>query len=168
MKTQSIALTIVSGLIVFGFLFFLIKIFSRKFKTITETESETKISYSLYTFGILIGGCILFSKAIPLIPQGFEIQWNQHQESFVLEALEFVATVIGFSFLWLGVIHFSVDALTFVIMGKRDEKIEMERNNFSFFLTKSIAFVGLSILASSIIENFLRLFMPTLDMPFYN
>lgn len=168
MKTQSIALTIASGVVAFGFLIFLIKILSRKFRLHSETDSGTKLSYGIHISGILIGGALICAKALPLIPEGFEIQWNQHNESFILDAFQFVATILGFSLVWIAVAYFIVQAFTSILFGPRQEAIEMERDNFSFFASKAVAFIGLSIIAGSVIESFLRLFMPVPDVPFYH
>lgn len=168
MKTQSIALTIFSGLIAFGLLLFFIQILTRKLRGISESETGLKLSFTVHIGGMLISCGLLFAKAIPLIPEAFEIQWAMYKESYVLEALQLVAAIIGFCFLWLGIIYFIVNAMAAIILGKRDEVIEMERDNVSYFLSRALVLMTLAMIGASVLESFLRLFMPVLDVPFYH
>ena len=168
MTTQSIILTICAGFVAFGLLLFLAQFLSRKLRVNSETETGIKPSFAINVGSIIIFGCILFAKALPMIPEGFGVQWRQYSESFVLDAFQFTATIIGFTFLWIVVQYYISNTLLPILLGKRDEVIEMERDNFSFFLIKAFLLIGLSMMFSNALEDFLRLFMPVLDIPFYH
>lgn len=168
MKTQSILLTTATSLVVFGLLLLLIRFLGRKLRPVSENQEGLKTSYAIYSGSLLISGAILFLRALPLIPEGFEIQWNIYSESYVIEALQFVATLTGFTFLWLLCVVFISRFLTPVILGDRTDTIEMERDNAPYFIVNGLSVIGLSLIAASVIEIFLRIFMPVMDTPYYH
>ncbi|RYE53699.1 MAG: hypothetical protein EOP48_13845 [Sphingobacteriales bacterium] len=168
MKTQSILLTIFTGFIGFGLVIFLIRLISAKVRPVMQDEKGVRLSYGIHAAGFLVSGCLLMANAIPVISQGFEIMWTTYDRSFVLEAIEFIATIVGFSLAALVVFYYTNVGLASLLFGNANIAIEVERDNYPFFIYLSAALVGLTILGVEVMGPFLQIFVPHLDVPFYH
>jgi len=168
MKTQSIIITILTGIISFGLLIFLARMLTRRLNLVRETETGLKLSYPIHVGSIVVSGCLLLAISIPLVSQGFDIMWNLYDRSYVFEFVQFAATILGFSFLWLTILYYLNRALMSVALGKRDDAIEMERDNFALFLCWALSLIGLAILGCEMLKPFLMMFIPEIEVPFYH
>ncbi|UMY64358.1 MULTISPECIES: hypothetical protein [unclassified Flavobacterium] len=167
MKTQSIIVTLITAIVSFILLLYLIQLLSRKYRDLLETEEGTRPAFTAHFTGLLVSGALLLAKVLPLVPEGFGVLWSQYNRSFVFETMQLIATLTGFTFFWIITLYFLNTALLGIILGKRNERIEMERNNTSFFWIKGTCLFGFSLVAASVLEPFLRQFLPELDVPLY-
>ena len=74
----------------------------------------------------------------------------------------------GLGVVWFVVWFYIANLLAVIIVGKRIDSNEMEADNRSYFLIKGFLVIGFMLCLLPIFETLLRVFMPSVEIPFYH
>ena len=74
----------------------------------------------------------------------------------------------GFTFIFTLLSYYVVHVLMVFAIGKRDESIEIEKENHGYFIIKGVLLVLLTFSLITVFQHFLGWFTLKIDTPFYH
>lgn len=166
MNTSNLIISAIVGIIAIAIFVIAIQFISKKMNL--EDEGIFKNSFTVWIGCSLISFALLLSTSLKAISNAIEVILGIDKPDNTLTIIEKVALFTGFTFLFFMVVYFIAKFIAAIIFGKRNIKIEIERNNYNYFIVKGIILLVLTFSMLSIFENFLRLFSPIVDTPFYH
>lgn len=166
MNTPNLIITAITGILSVALFVLLIQFFSRKINH--EQEGKLKAAYGIWTGFLTIGFGILLASSLKSISNALAILLNEAKTESTLPIIRNAALFTGFTFLWFTGLYFLTRLMAVMLLGKRTDSIEIDRNNYNYFLIKGIIFLAFVFSLLSVFENFLLLFSPVVKTPFYH
>lgn len=162
--SQTITL-LITGLISIALTLFALQI---KFKKIYKNneDGKLKISFSIWVGSIFLASTILLSQMLKTLNDALDIYKNF--DSPIISSLKTTSIYLGLSLLWMLVLFVLNNFLTNLIFDNRNEKQEMENDNFTYFILKSLILIGSTFAILPAFESLLKIFLPIIQTPFYH
>jgi uncharacterized membrane protein YhfC len=85
-----------------------------------------------------------------------------------IKVMEIILIYTGLTFVFTIVVHLLTEKISIYILDKRDVSIEIENNNFSYFMFKLLISTLFVYTLLSVYEDFLKWFLPVFNTPFYH
>lgn len=168
MNKQSLFFTALVAFFSTIILFLLLQFLTKKLKFKTENENKLSTSYTIWFTSILLSFFILLKPALEQIENAIEtIIFSKTIENTFLEVMEKIILNIGFTFIITFVLYLLVNLIFKISNGTKNDNIEMENNNFNYFLIKGTCLLLLTFALSTVFNHFLQWFAPTVDTIFY-
>lgn len=161
---QSLTL-LITGFIALIFVLLLIQVSNAKNK-ITNDDGKIKVSFALWNGSLFIGGAIIIAKMLSLIHEAITIYTNASTD--FMSIIKSTSIFLGLSSLWIVCIFYINKLFVLFLISKKDEKIELQNDHWEFYLIKSILFVGSIIGLLPAFDDFLRIFMPSINVGIYH
>jgi hypothetical protein len=155
----------VTGLICLGLLLFAMQI---KFtKTLKNNEDgKLKTSFSIWAGAIFLSSCLMLTKMLTILNDALNIYKNF--DSPIISAIKTASIYIGLSSIWIIILIFIINILSNFIFDDRNEKQEMENDNYAYFILKSLMLIGSILTLLPAFESLLKIFLPIIQTPFYH
>lgn len=166
MSTQNLIITAIVGTIAFALFVIVFQFFSKKINY--EEEGKLKTAFALWIGFSTVSFALLLNSSLKAISNAIEVIQSTSNTERTIDIVEKIALFTGFTFLWFTVIYFTTQFITAILLGKRMISIEIERNNYCHFIIQGIIFVAFTFSFLLLFENFLRMFSPVVDTPFYH
>lgn len=167
MEAQKLITLIVTGLFALAIGTALIQFLLKKLK-LNNSDQTMSISYALFTSGLFIAYGIIISKTIQQLVSTLDVLYRANKENLILESLKSCAIFLGSGIVWF-IAGYSLSSIILnLIIGKHDTKTEIENNNYPYILARCFLFITFIIIFNPILEKFLSLFIPVLDVGFYH
>lgn len=166
MNTPNLIITAIVGIIIFTLFVLAIQFISRKISY--EEEGKLKTAFAIWIGFLIASFALLINSVLKAISGAIEVILGQPKTDNTLLIIQKVALFIGFSFIWFAITYFITQFTTSILLGKRTNSIEIDRNNYNYFFIKGIILLSITYAFLSSFENFLRMFSPIVETPFYH
>ena len=166
MNTSNLIITAIVGIIAIALFVLAIQFLSKKINY--EEEGKLKTAFAVWIGFSLASFALLLSSALKAVSGAIEVILGIAKTENTLPVIEKVALFAGFTFMWFIVTYFITQFITAILLGKRTDSIEIDRNNYNYFIMKGIILVAFTFAFLSVFENFLRMFSPVVETPFYH
>ena len=166
MNTSNLIITAIVGIIAIVLFVLAIQFLSKKINF--EEEGKLKTAFAVWISFSIASFALLLSVALKAVSGVIEVILGMTKTENTLPIIEKVALFTGFTFMWFVVTYFITQFITAILLGKRTDSIEIDRNNYNYFIMKGIILLAFTFAFLSVFENFLRMFLPALDTIFYH
>lgn len=165
--TKSILLTCI-GIIAFAISLTISQLLNRKEKLKSENEGKILLSYGILFSSWVISISILIFKMLSILNEFMETIYKINNINPLIEISKTSVLFIGLTVIWLILWYYITRVLSLIFVGKRNILIEIERNNYVYFILKGIVFIGFVYCLIPVFEDILRTFLPIIEIPFYH
>ena len=166
MNTTNLIITALVGIIAIALFVLAIQFLSKKINF--EEEGKLKTAFAVWISFSIASFTLLLSSALKAVSGAIEVILGIAKTENTLPVIEKVALFIGFTFMWFVETYFITQFITAILLGKRTDSIEIDRNNYNYFIIKGIILMAFTFAFLSVFENFLRMFSPVVETPFYH
>ncbi|UGS19878.1 hypothetical protein [Flavobacterium cyclinae] len=168
MNKQSLFFTFIVAIVTLLIALNLISILAKK-KNINTTNLRLNTSLSLWYLSILLPFFLLLKVSLEMIENSIEVLiYSATSENTFLAVMEKILVYVGLSFVFSVIVYLITEKLITFSFGKRQDSIEIENNNYSYFIFKLSLATLLVYSLLSVYEHFLRWFLPVVETPFYH
>lgn len=165
MNTSNLIITTIVGIVTIALFVLVIQLISKKINY--EGEGKLKMAFAVWVGFLTFSFALLLSNCLMATSNAIEVILGQPKSENTLQIIEKIALFVGFTFMWFFIVYFIIQFITAILLGKRNDNIEIDRNNYGYYIIKGIFFLTLTFSLLSVFENFLRLFSPIVNTPFY-
>jgi hypothetical protein len=167
MDQQSLFFTFIVAIVALLIELNIISIYANKQKI--KSLENNNISLILWYLNFLIPFFLLLKIALELIENSIEVLiYSTTVSNTFVAVMEKIFIFSGLVFLFSFLIYFSIERIVSFFITKKDNVIEIENNNYSYFLFKLSLTVFLTFSLLRIFEDFLKWFLPIVETPFYH
>lgn len=165
MNTSQTITLFASGLISIALLLFALQMkFSKSTKN--NEDGKLKISFSIWAGTIFLASSITLEKMLSILTDAINIY--KGFDSPIISTLKTTSIFVGLSAIWIVILIFIINFLSNLIFENRKEKQEMENDNYSYFILKSLMLLGSTFALLPAFESLLKIFLPIIQTPFYH
>jgi hypothetical protein len=165
MNKQSLFFTFLVAIVVLLIAFNLLILYAKKRKIKTD---NTNISLVLWYSTILVPLFLLLKPALNMIENSIELLiYADSVNNTFIKVMEIILIYTGLTFVFTIVVHLLTEKISIYILDKRDISIEIENNNFYYFIFKLLISTLFVYTLLSVYEDFLKWFLPVYT-PFYH
>lgn len=169
MNKQSIFFSIITAIIATALMTILIQFLAKKSSIKVENDNKTNTSYSIWFTSIMITFFIYLKVAIEMVENSIEmIIYSKSTENAFIEVIQKISILIGFTFIFTFLSYYIVHNILKLTTGNRIDSIEIQKENYSYFILKGLILIAFVFSLITIFEHFLKWFMPTIETPFYH
>lgn len=169
MNKQSLFFTVLVAIIATVLLVMTLQFIVKKKKIKPEEEGKLNTSYAIWFTSILITFFLLLKPALEQIENAIEvIIFSKTIDDTFIQVMQRIAINIGFTYFFTFLAYYSIHNILKFSFGKRNDSIEIEKNNKEYFLIKGILLILFVFSLSTIFQHFLQWFAPTVDSIFYH
>lgn len=167
MDQQSLFFTFIVAIVALLIELNIISIYANKQKI--KSLENNNISLILWHLNFLIPFFLLLRIALEMIENSIEVLiYSTTVSNTFVAVMEKIFIFSGLVFLFSFLIYFSIEKIVSFFISKKDNVIEIENNNYSYFLFKLSLTVFLTFSLLRIYEDFLKWFLPIVETPFYH
>jgi hypothetical protein len=169
MDQQSLFFTCIVAIVAPALMLMLIQFLAKKQNIKSEKDQKVSISYAVWLSSIMIAFFMFLKVALGLIENSIElIIYSKTIENTFIAVMQKIAIFTGFTFIITFLTYSVVHILMMFAIGKRDEGIEMEKENTGYFIIKGLILILLVFSLITIFEHLLGWFVIKVDTPFYH
>ena len=169
MNKQSLFFTALVAIIATVLLLMILQYIVKKKNIQSEDEGKIKTSYVIWLSSILISFFLLLKPALEQIENAIEvIILSKTIDDTFIQVIQRIAINIGFTYFFTLMAYYTVHNVLKFSLGKRDDSIEIERNNKEYFMIKGILLILFVFSLITIFQHFLQWFAPSVDTIFYH
>lgn len=168
MNKQSLFFTFLVAIITILIAMNLISILAKK-RNINILNNSINTSLILWYLSILLPFFMLLKVSLEMIENSIEVLiYSAKVENTFLAVMEKILIYIGLSFVFVAIVFLLIEKLFVFSFGKRQDSIEIDNNNYSYFIFKLCLSTLLVYCLLSVYDHFLRWFLPVVETPFYH
>lgn len=164
--TKMITLTVI-GIIAISISLTVTQLFLRKAKIKSENEGELNLAFGILFLGWVISFSLLNLKATSIMNEYIDMVYKSNSSNHLADIAKTSVLFIGLTNVWLILWYFITQAFSLLSAGKRTDVNEIENNHYPYFLIKGILFISFIYCTMPVFEMLLRIFLPTIEIPFY-
>jgi hypothetical protein len=168
MNTSKTIVLTICATITLAISLMVIQLLLRKVKKNAEIDGKLKLCYSVWFITLFVAITINAVKTIGLLSEALDNTYKSNSKSLAFEITKTSSLFIGLSIAWFLVWYFVANFISITIIGKRKVVHEIESDNTSYFLIKGTIVIGFIICLAPVCETILRVFMPSIQLPFYH
>ncbi|HKO78238.1 MAG TPA: hypothetical protein VJU52_13560 [Flavobacterium sp.] len=169
MDQQSLFFTSIVAIVATALMLMLIQFLAKKQNIKSEKEQKISISYSIWIASIMIAFFMLLKVALGFIENSIEVLiYSKTIDNVFIAVMQKIAIFSGFTFLITFLAYYTVHIILSITIGKRNDSLEIERENIGYFIFKGIILILLVFSLITIFEHFLGWFTIKVDTPFYH
>lgn len=165
--TKIITLTII-GIVSMVISLTVTQLLLRKEKSKSESEGKIRLAYGILFFTWVVVFSLLNFKSLSILNEYIDTIFKINGNNSLVDILKTSVIFIGLTNVWLILWHFITKVFTVLFAENRNEANEIENNHYTFFIMKGIVFVGFIYCLMPVFETILRIFLPTIQSPFYH
>jgi hypothetical protein len=169
MDKQSIFFSCITAIVSTALMLITIQYLAKRQNILFEKEQKINISYSIWLTSLMVAFFILLKVSVELIENSIELIINSKStENAFVEVMQKISIFIGFTFIFTFLSYYIVHSLLKLVIGNRIDSIEIQKDNYGYFIVKGLVLILFVISLITIFEHFLNWFMPTVETPFYH
>lgn len=165
--TKIITLTII-GIVSMAISLTVTQLILRKEKSKSESEGKIRLAYGILFFTWVVVFSLLNFKSLSILNEYIDTVFKTNENNSMVDILKTSVIFIGLTNVWLILWHFIAKVFTVLFAGNRNEANEIENNHYTFFIMKGIVFIGFIYCLMPVFETILRIFLPSIQTPFYH
>jgi hypothetical protein len=169
METQNVIITAIAGTVEMALAILLLKLLTNRLQMSANDDAKYNIAYSIWMSAVMLSLILFFNISLRLLSDAFEIILTDKtimQPAYPI--IERISVFVGFSFLWFGGLFILSNVLAMILFGKRSDRLEIENDNYTYFIFKGFLLLALCYIMLPVFEDFLRLYIPIVATPFYH
>lgn len=169
METQNVIITAITGTVAMALVVLLLRLLTNRLQISANDDAKYNVAYAIWMSAVTLSLILFFNVSLRLLSDAFEIILADKaimQPAYPI--IERISVFIGFSFLWFGGLFILSNVLAMIIFGKRSDRLEIEKNNYTYFIFKGFLLSALCYVMLPVFEDFLRLYIPIVTTPFYH
>lgn len=139
----------------------------RKARQRSAIEGRTLLSYAILFFSWVIVFTMINVRSLQVINEYLDNIYKTKTPASLADIVRTTIIFVGLANVWLIVCHLMSRTFSMVIMGQRDRVVEMDNDNYAFFLMNGALFVSVAYCLMPVFEMIVRLFFPTIEIPYY-
>jgi hypothetical protein len=143
------------------------QLFIRKEKSKSENEGKILLAFGILFASWVISFSLLNFKTLSVLNEFTDTIWKTNTKNPITEVAKTSVLFIGLTNAWLVLWYYITRALSVLFTGKRNDTNEIENNNYVYFISKGIVFIGFVYTVMPVFESVLRAFFPNIEIPFY-
>ncbi len=167
MEAQKLTTLFVTGLLALTIGIVLIQSLIKKLKPVTGDLNLT-LSYSILISGLFLSYGLILSKTIQLLITTLDVLYRANNDHLTWESIKSCSVFVGCGILWFISGYFLTAFLLDIVIGKHNTKEEIEKNNYPYFIARCLLLITFVIIFNPILERFLALFIPVLEVGLYH
>lgn len=167
MEAQKLTTLFVTGLLALTIGSVLIQSLLKKLKP-AAGELNLSISYATLTGGLFLSYGLILSKIIQLLITTLDVLYRSGNDHLTWESIKSCSVFVGCGIIWFLAGYFLSAFLLDIIIGKHNTKDEIEKNNYPYFIARCLLLITFVIIFNPILERFLNLFIPVLEVGIYH
>lgn len=167
MDTTKIIMLTLIGIIAMAISLTVTQLFLRKAKTKSENEGKINLAYGILFLGWVISFSLINVKSISIMSEFIDTVYKTNSANHMAEIATTSVMFIGLNNVWLILWYFITQAFSLLIAGKRKDINEIENNHYTYFLMKGIFFICFVYCIMPVFEMLLRIFLPSIEIPYY-
>jgi hypothetical protein len=164
--TKTITLTSI-GIIAFAISMTVTQLFIRKEKSRSESEGKILLAFGILFASWVISFSLLNFTTLSVLNEFTDTICKTNTKNPFTEVTKTSVLFIGLTNTWLVLWYYITRALSVLFTGKRNDTNEIENNNYVYFISKGIVFIGFVYTVMPVFESVLRAFLPNIEIPFY-
>ncbi len=169
MNKQSIFFSLITAIVATALMTLIIQLLAKKFNFKTEIENKINSSYTIWFTSLMVTFFIFLKVAIEMTENSIEmIIYSNSTENAFIEVMQKISIFIGFTFIFTFLSYYIVHNVLKLTFGSRIDSIEIQKENYSYFVLKGIILIVFVLSTITLFEHFLKWFMPTIETPFYH
>jgi hypothetical protein len=169
MDKQSLFFTSIVAIVATALMLMSIQFLAKKLNIKSEKEQKITVSYSIWASSLVIAFFMFLKVALGLIENSIElIIYSKTIDNAFIAVMQKIAIFSGFSFIFTFLAYYVVHILLTFTLGKRNDGIEMEKENTGYFIIKGVILILFVFSLITIFEHFLGWFVIKVDTPFYH
>jgi hypothetical protein len=168
MNISKIITLAIAGLVSISIMLMVVQLLILKLKPKSETDGKIKLSYGIWFSSLFISASIVISKAILVFNEALDNIYKFNAQNTILESAKIASFYIGSAMVWFVAWVYIASFLTKMICGKRINANEIEADNYAYFLIRGMILIGLLLCLIPVFEIMIRLFIPSIEIPFYH
>lgn len=168
MNTSKTITLAIAGLVSISIMLMVVQLLILKLKPKSETDGRIKLSYGIWFLALFISASIITSKAILVLNEALDNIYKFNAQNTVLQSAKIASFYIGSAMVWFVAWVYIASFLSRIISGKRINSNEMEADNYPYFLIKGVLLIGVIFCLIPVFEIMIRLFIPSIEIPFYH
>ncbi|WP_281336131.1 hypothetical protein [Flavobacterium eburneipallidum] len=170
MDKQSIFFTVLVAVIATVLMQMAIQFLAKKQKIQPNSnEQGLPLSLTIWNISLLIPFFLYLKTAILILENTIEILISPKcPENAFLGVIQRIAIYIGFTFLFTFLAYYLIGIILKINLGKRIDSIEIDNNNYGYFLIKGVLMIFISFVLLDTFEHLLNWFAPIIETPFYH
>jgi hypothetical protein len=165
--TKSITL-LTFGIIAIAISMLIIKWITNKLKSKSNVDHTLNISLNIWIGFLVLAYFIILGKSLVLLNEGIDNILNSAKTNILWKIVQTSSVFWGLTLVWFFVWYFISGYLTLLLLNTKSDSIEADRDNWSYFLTRGIILVGAVFVITPVFEILLRIFIPSIEIPFYH
>ena len=167
MNTKLIIL-VIAALTVLALMIFIIKFLIGRIKSNISADGKFNVSFGILFTTLFLTAAIIASKSIILFAEAIDNITKISPEKLIGESTKTGLLFIGLTVFWFVFSYSIIKILSIYVTGKRNDEKEFISDNFSYFLVRGAMLIGFNLCLLSVFELIIRIFMPSIQMPFYH
>lgn len=161
---------IASLIILIGIMLFLtmLNVILRKFKAKYNEEGNINLSFGIWFSTLFIACTLILEKTFFKTTESVEILLRLNTLDVYLDIGKAIGLLLGLAILWFFFWYFISHFLIKIVIREANDEAQMASNNYSYFLIKGIALIGMLVSASDLLTMILNLCVPSIEIPLFN
>ena len=169
MNQQSLFFPILVAIIATVLMLMAIQFLAKKQKLNSQSDNKINTSFTIWITTFMTSFFLLLKIAVEKTENAIEIIiFSKTINDTFIQVMQKIAIYTGFTFFFAFVTYYIVHNILKYTMGNRVDSIEMENNNFGYFIIKGAMQILLTIAMLTLFDHFLNWFTPVVDTPFYH
>ncbi len=162
-----VALTVI-GIMAMAISLSITQFFLGKAKMKSESEGKINLSYGIFFLSWVISFSLLNVRFVSVMSEYLDGIYKASSSHQFSEIAETSVLFIGLTNVWLISSYYITEIFSLVLFERKGLVKEIENNHYTFFLMKGFVFIGFVNCLMPVFEMLLRVFLPTLEIPFYS
>jgi uncharacterized membrane protein len=169
MNKQSLFFTVLVAVVATVLLLMTLQFIVKKRNIKPAEDGKLNTSYTIWFASILISFFLLLKPALEQIENAIEvIIFSKTIDDTFIQVMQRIAINIGFTYFFTFLAYYTIHNVLKFTFGKRNDSIEIEKNNKEYFMIKGILLILFVFSLITIFQHFLQWFAPTVDTIFYH
>lgn len=144
----------------------IIQLLTRKIKAKHNDEGALKLAVGIWLSILFTAATIITTKSASIFYETYDQIAIKPENLYPV--LKICSIFTGLGLTWFIIWFYITRVFSLFILGPRNESKEAEANNIAFFIVRGCIFLGFIICLTPAFEALLRLFLPTVEIPFYH
>jgi hypothetical protein len=168
MTAQKTTLLVVTCFLIVSIMVMLVQFLLRPLKAKGLADKNFKASFGVWNAMLLLSGAIVFSRTINFTIEAIDVTLKIKSASWKSDLLISISLFTGVSVVWSVIWYFVSSLLTRVFIANRQDSIEIENNHYWYFVIKGCLYAAILYALVPVLDNILRVFMPSIPTVIYH
>ncbi|MXV50340.1 hypothetical protein GS399_05095 [Pedobacter sp. HMF7647] len=140
----------------------------KRFKSKNAADGNLNPAYVTWFSGLFVAGLIVLSDVMKAVQEASDNLLKLDADGLKMNTAKTILVIEAVALCWFIVLYLVVESVFRLLFRKVDEHVQMQEEMVSYFLFKGFFVVGVVYSFSVVLQTVLRLFIPSVDLPFFH